>query len=64
MNMHFWREVGVPLVTNRDLYVENNKVYMKTIRGRKRIDVIYRRLDDAFLDPTTFRPDSALGCRA
>ncbi len=55
------REMGVPLVTNRDLYVENNKVYMKTIRGRKRIDVIYRRLDDAFLDPTTFRPDSALG---
>ena len=55
------REMDVPLVTSRDLYVENDKVYVKTIRGRQQVHVIYRRLDDAFLDPLCFRPDSTLG---
>ncbi|MFC6998005.1 circularly permuted type 2 ATP-grasp protein [Rufibacter roseus] len=53
--------MGVPLVEGRDLYVEKNFVYMKTINGPKRVDVVYRRLDDEFLDPMTFRPDSMLG---
>ncbi|WP_445115747.1 circularly permuted type 2 ATP-grasp protein [Acinetobacter sp. WZC-1] len=55
------REMDVPLVTSRDLFVENNRVYVKTIRGRQQVDVIYRRLDDDFLDPLAFRPDSSLG---
>lgn len=55
------REMDVPLVTSRDLFVENNYVYAKTIYGRQRVDVIYRRVDDGFLDPLTFRPDSTLG---
>ena len=55
------REMDVPLVTSRDLFVENDKVYVKTIFGRQRVDVIYRRLDDAYLDPLCFRPDSTLG---
>ena len=55
------REMDVPLVTSRDLYVENDKVYVKTIKGRQRVDVIYRRVDDAFLDPLCFNPDSTLG---
>ncbi|MBA9077201.1 circularly permuted type 2 ATP-grasp protein [Rufibacter quisquiliarum] len=53
--------MGVPLVEGRDLYVEKNFVYMKTINGPKRVDVVYRRLDDDFLDPMTFKPDSMLG---
>lgn len=55
------REMGVPLVTSRDLFVENDKVYVKTVRGRQQVDVIYRRLDDGFLDPLSFKPDSTLG---
>ena len=55
------REMDVPLVTSRDLYVENDKVYVKTIKGRQQVDVIYRRVDDAFLDPLCFKPDSTLG---
>lgn len=55
------REMDVPLVTSRDLFVENDKVYVKTIKGRQRVDVIYRRIDDAFLDPLCFKPDSTLG---
>lgn len=55
------REMDVPLVTSCDLFVENNKVYVKTIRGRQQVDVIYRRIDDAFIDPLAFRPDSSLG---
>lgn len=55
------REMDVPLVTSADLYVENDKVYMRTIRGCQQVHVIYRRLDDAFIDPLTFRPDSTLG---
>lgn len=55
------REMDVPLVTSRDLFVENSKVYVKTIRGRQQVDVIYRRVDDAYLDPLCFKPDSCLG---
>lgn len=55
------REMDVPLVTSRDLFVENDKVYVKTIRGRQQVDVIYRRVDDAYLDPLCFMPDSTLG---
>lgn len=55
------REMQVPLVTSQDLFVDNNRVYVKTIRGRQRVDVIYRRIDDAYLDPLCFLPDSRLG---
>ena len=55
------RQMGVELVEGRDLIVENNSVYMRTVAGLRRVDVIYRRLDDDFLDPLTFRPDSTLG---
>lgn len=53
--------MGIELVEGRDLFVENNYVYMRTIQGPKRVDVLYRRIDDAFLDPLVFRPDSMLG---
>lgn len=55
------RLMGVELVEGRDLVVDNHQVFMKTTAGRKRVDVIYRRVDDEFLDPLTFRPDSMLG---
>lgn len=55
------REMGVPLVEGQDMLVENDKVYMKTTSGKQQVDVIYRRIDDAFLDPTAFRKDSMLG---
>ncbi len=56
------REMGVPLVEGRDLYVdENDEVFMKTVSGPERVHVIYRRIDDAFLDPEAFRKDSMLG---
>lgn len=55
------REMGVKLVEGRDLLVHDNIVYMRTTSGLRRVDVIYRRLDDDFLDPLAFRPDSALG---
>ncbi|WP_366656761.1 circularly permuted type 2 ATP-grasp protein [Fodinicurvata sp. EGI_FJ10296] len=55
------REMGVPLVEGNDLFVENDHVYMRTIEGPARVDAIYRRLDDDFLDPTVFRSDSLLG---
>ncbi len=58
------REMGVPLVNGYDLLVEDNYVYIKTVTGRQRVDVIYRRLDDPFLDPLAFRPDSILGVPA
>src|SRR3954465_14989621 len=54
-------KLGVELVEGRDLFVKNNVVYMRTTRGPQRVDVIYRRIDDDFLDPLSFRPDSALG---
>src|SRR5690606_12451630 len=55
------REMDVPLVTGQDLFVENAKVYAKTVWGKKQVDIIYRRLDDGFLDPLCFMPDSTLG---
>ena len=55
------REMGIELVQGTDLVVENDSVYMRTTGGLKRVHVIYRRLDDDFLDPETFRPDSVLG---
>jgi uncharacterized circularly permuted ATP-grasp superfamily protein len=54
-------QMGVELVEGRDLFVEDGFLYMRTTQGRERLDVIYRRLDDDFLDPLTFRPDSTLG---
>ncbi|MBC7153735.1 MAG: circularly permuted type 2 ATP-grasp protein [Rhodobacteraceae bacterium] len=53
--------MGVELVEGQDLFVEGEFVWMRTTRGPKRVDVIYRRLDDAFIDPLCFRPDSLLG---
>jgi uncharacterized circularly permuted ATP-grasp superfamily protein len=53
--------MGVQLVEGRDLVVSDDVVYMKTIRGLTRVDVIYRRIDDEFLDPLAFRSDSLLG---
>ncbi|AWM40608.1 circularly permuted type 2 ATP-grasp protein [Gemmata obscuriglobus] len=55
------RHMGVELVFGADLFVHDDIVYLKTTRGPQRVDVIYRRLDDDFLDPETFRPDSLLG---
>jgi uncharacterized circularly permuted ATP-grasp superfamily protein len=55
------REMGAPLVEGRDLVVEDDRVYMKTIGGLQPVHVIYRRIDDDFLDPEVFRKDSALG---
>jgi uncharacterized circularly permuted ATP-grasp superfamily protein len=55
------REMGVPLVEPGDLVIDQDRVYMKTTGGRSRVDVIYRRIDDEFLDPEAFRPDSVLG---
>jgi uncharacterized circularly permuted ATP-grasp superfamily protein len=54
-------KLGVELVEGRDLLVKGELVYMRTTEGPKRVDVIYRRIDDDFLDPLAFRPDSALG---
>ncbi|WP_417722785.1 circularly permuted type 2 ATP-grasp protein [Salipiger sp.] len=53
--------MGVELVEGQDLFVEGDFVWMKTTEGPKKVDVIYRRLDDAFIDPLCFRPDSMLG---
>jgi uncharacterized circularly permuted ATP-grasp superfamily protein len=56
------RRMGVPLVEGRDLIVgDDDVVYMRTVAGTQRVDVIYRRIDDLFLDPEVFRPDSTLG---
>ena len=54
-------KMGVELVEGSDLFVTDEIVYMRTTQGPQRVDVIYRRIDDDFLDPLTFRPDSALG---
>ncbi|WP_108717687.1 circularly permuted type 2 ATP-grasp protein [Miniimonas sp. S16] len=56
------RLMGVELVEGRDLVVSGGRVYMLTTDGRRRVDVIYRRVDDDFIDPVAFRPDSLLGC--
>lgn len=54
--------MGVELVEGRDLVVRGDKVYMRTTDGEQRVDVIYKRIDDEFVDPLHFRSDSALGC--
>ncbi len=56
------QQMGVELVEGQDLFVKDRYVYMRTTRGPKRVDVIYRRVDDDFLDPSVFRPTSTLGC--
>jgi uncharacterized circularly permuted ATP-grasp superfamily protein len=55
------QQMGVELVEGQDLFVKDDFVYMRTTRGPQRVDVIYRRVDDDFLDPEVFRPDSSLG---
>ncbi len=55
------RQMGIQLVEGRDLVIDNHKVYMKTTSGLQQVDVIYRRIDDEFMDPLLFRPDSMLG---
>ena len=60
-HMFLAREIGAELVEGSDLVVRDRVVYMRTTEGLRRIDVIYRRIDDDFLDPQVFRPDSLLG---
>ena len=55
------RQMGIELVEGRDLVTHDNFVYMRTTAGLRRVDVIYRRIDDDFVDPLVFRPDSSLG---
>ena len=55
------QQMGVSLVQGQDMYVDDSTVYMRTTRGRRRVDVIYRRIDDDYLDPRAFRSDSTLG---
>jgi uncharacterized circularly permuted ATP-grasp superfamily protein len=55
------RQMGIELVEGRDLVVDDNIVYMRTTSGLRRVDVIYRRVDDDFIDPLAFRPDTMLG---
>ncbi len=56
------QQMGVELVEGQDLFVRDRFVYMRTTQGPRRVDVIYRRVDDDFLDPLAFRPTSTLGC--
>jgi len=55
------RQMGIEIVEGRDLIVRDSRVYMRTTKGLRQVDVIYRRIDDDFLDPSVFRPDSLLG---
>ncbi len=55
------QQMGIELVEGQDLFVRNNAVYMRTTQGPQRVDVIYRRIDDEYLDPLVFKPDSMLG---
>ncbi len=55
------QQMGIELVEGQDLFVLDDVLYMRTTRGPQRVDVVYRRLDDDFLDPLSFRPDSTLG---
>lgn len=57
------QQMGVELVEGPDLFVEDEQVFMRTTQGPQRVDVIYRRIDDDFLDPLAFRPDSSLGTK-
>ena len=54
-------QMGIEMVESQDLFVENDLLYMKTVDGPKKIDVVYRRIDDAFLDPLCYNPDSVIG---
>jgi uncharacterized circularly permuted ATP-grasp superfamily protein len=56
------RQMGVELVEGRDLICQHNRVYMRTASGQEPVHVVYRRVDDDFLDPLHFRPDSIVGC--
>ncbi|MDE2400657.1 MAG: circularly permuted type 2 ATP-grasp protein [Burkholderiales bacterium] len=56
------QQMGVELLEGKDLFVQDDFVYMRTTRGPQRVDVIYRRVDDDYLDPQAFRKDSTLGC--
>ena len=56
------RQMGVELVEGRDLVCLDSVLYMRTTEGERRVDVVYRRVDDDYLDPLQFRPDSVLGC--
>ena len=60
-HMFLAREIGAELVEGRDLLVDDGVVYMRTTAGLRRVDVVYRRIDDDFLDPVVFREDSLLG---
>ena len=62
-HMFLAREIGAELVEGQDLVVRNGIVYMRTTNGLQQVDVIYRRVDDDFIDPLVFRPDSLLGVR-
>lgn len=55
------QQMGVELAEHHDLFVEDDKVWLKSLRGKQQVDVIYRRVDDTFIDPLAFRPDSVLG---
>jgi uncharacterized circularly permuted ATP-grasp superfamily protein len=55
------QQMGIELVEGQDLFIDNEFLYMRTTQGPQRVDVIYRRIDDDFLDPLVFRPDSMLG---
>jgi uncharacterized circularly permuted ATP-grasp superfamily protein len=55
------RQMGIAIVEGRDLVVENQRVFMRTVQGLRTVDVLYRRIDDDFLDPSVFRADSMLG---
>jgi uncharacterized circularly permuted ATP-grasp superfamily protein len=57
------REIGIPLVEGSDLFVDGDKVFMKTVSGPKPVHVIYRRLNDDYLDPEVFKPESVLGVK-
>ena len=61
-HMFLAREIGAELVEGSDLVVRNRMVFMRTTQGLEQVDVIYRRIDDDFLDPDVFRSDSLLGC--
>jgi len=56
------QQMGIELVEGQDLFVKDRFIYMRTTQGPKRVDIIYRRVDDDFLDPLAFRADSSLGC--
>jgi uncharacterized circularly permuted ATP-grasp superfamily protein len=56
------QQMGIELVEGQDLFVKDGYLYMRTTHGPRRVDVIYRRVDDDFLDPQVFRPNSTLGC--